>query len=110
MLHAQGPVEWGKALDEYRLLRSRFMSGAYPRTQLSAAGVGYVGFTNAVCTAEPGRKITAIDADRYKITKAARGEVSFFEPGTERLLCKNLDTGKLRFITAYAEVSGFGRV
>jgi len=48
--------------------------------------------------------------DRDKIARAARGEAPFFEPGLEPLLRKNLESGRLRFTTSFAEVGAFGRV
>src|SRR5580692_3830017 len=41
---------------------------------------------------------------------AANGEAPFFEPGLEPLLRKNLDAGRLRFTTSFAEVGAFGAV
>ena len=97
-------------MDAYRLPRPRFMSEARPRMRLTVSGVGYVGLTHAVCMADLGHEVMAIDVDQDKIAKVANGEVPFFEPGLEPLLRKNLDTGRLRFTTLYAEVAEFGDV
>jgi UDPglucose 6-dehydrogenase len=78
--------------------------------QLTVIGTGYLGFTHAVCMAELGHDVLAIDVDREKIAKAERAEVPFFEPGLEPLLRKNLDAGRLRFTTRPAEVGEFGAV
>jgi UDP-glucose 6-dehydrogenase len=51
--------------------------------QLTVIGTGYLGFTHAVCMAELGHDVLAIDVDREKIAKAERAEVPFFEPGLE---------------------------
>jgi len=60
--------------------------------------------------ADLGHEVLAIDVDRDKIVKAARGEVPFFEPGLEPLLHKNLDARRLHFTTSYKEVAKFGNV
>jgi UDPglucose 6-dehydrogenase len=60
--------------------------------------------------ADLGHDVLAIDVDQEKITKAAKGEAPFFEPGLEPLLRKNLDSGRLRFTTSYEEIAEFGQV
>jgi UDPglucose 6-dehydrogenase len=78
--------------------------------RLTVIGTGYLGLTHAVCMADLGHEVLAIDVDLDKIAKAARGEAPFFEPGLEPLLRKNLDSGHLRFTTAWSEVAEFGDV
>jgi UDPglucose 6-dehydrogenase len=60
--------------------------------------------------ADLGHQVLAIDIDEEKIMKAAAGEAPFFEPGLEPLLRKNLDSGRLRFTTSFAEIGDFGDV
>jgi UDPglucose 6-dehydrogenase len=60
--------------------------------------------------ADLGHQVLAIDIDEEKIAKAAAGEAPFFEPGLEPLLRKNLDSGRLRFTTSFAEIGEFGDV
>jgi len=60
--------------------------------------------------ADLGHHVLAIDIDAEKIEKAAAGEAPFFEPGLEPLLRKNLDSGRLRFTTSFAEIGEFGDV
>ena len=84
------------------------MSGHLPR--ITVIGTGYLGLTHAVCMADLGHQVLAIDVDKDKIARAAAGEVPFFEPGLEPLLRKNLDSGRLRFTTSYAEIGDFGDV
>jgi UDPglucose 6-dehydrogenase len=83
-------------------------SGYFPR--ITVIGTGYLGLTHAVCMADLGHEVLAIDVDEEKIAKAAAGEVPFFEPGLEPLLRKQLDSGRLRFTTSFAEVGDFGDV
>ncbi|MGH3277880.1 MAG: UDP-glucose dehydrogenase family protein [Trebonia sp.] len=78
--------------------------------RISVIGTGYLGLTHAVCMADLGHEVLAIDADAEKIAKAARGETPFFEPGLEPLLQKNLDAGRLRFTGSFAEVGEFADV
>jgi UDPglucose 6-dehydrogenase len=78
--------------------------------RVTAIGIGYLGLTHAVCMADLGHEVLAIDVDVTKVEKAARGETPFFEPGLEPLLRKNLDAGRLRFTTSFQEIGEFGEV
>ena len=78
--------------------------------RVSVIGTGYLGLTHAVCMADLGHEVLAIDIDAEKIAKAGRGEAPFFEPGLEPLLRKNLDAGRLRFTNSFAEIGEFGDV
>jgi UDPglucose 6-dehydrogenase len=78
--------------------------------RVTVVGTGYLGLTHAVCLADLGHEVLAIDVDAEKIAKAAGGEAPFFEPGLEPLLRKNLDAGRLRFTLSFAEVAAFGDV
>jgi len=83
-------------------------TGTLPR--ITVIGTGYLGLTHAVCMADLGHEVLAIDVDSQKIAKAAAGEAPFFEPALEPLLRKNVDTGRLRFTTSFADVGRFGDV
>jgi UDPglucose 6-dehydrogenase len=78
--------------------------------RVTVIGTGYLGLVHAVCMADLGHEVLAIDVDAEKIAKAANGETPFFEPGLEPLLRKNLEAGRLRFTMSFAEVGGFGEV
>jgi UDPglucose 6-dehydrogenase len=84
------------------------VKGGLPK--VTVIGTGYLGLTHAVCMADLGHEVLAIDVDESKLAKASSGEVPFFEPGLEPLLRKNLDSGRLRFTTSFAEVGAFGDV
>jgi UDPglucose 6-dehydrogenase len=86
------------------------MSLPFPRPRLTVIGIGYLGLTHAVCMADLGHNVLAIDVDEDRVAGAARGDAPFFEPGLEPLLRKNLDAGRLRFTTSYSEVADFGDV
>ena len=83
-------------------------TGTLPR--ITVIGAGYLGLTHAVCMADLGHEVLAIDVDSQKIAKAAAGEAPFFEPALEPLLRKNVDAGRLRFTTSFADVGHFGDV
>src|SRR5579875_532360 len=78
--------------------------------RISVIGTGYLGLTHAVCMADLGHEVLAVDTDTGKIAKAARGEAPFFEPGLEPLLRKNLESGRLRFTTSFAQIAEFADV
>jgi len=78
--------------------------------RMTVIGTGYLGLTHAVCMADLGHQVLAIDVDHEKIAMAASGAAPFFEPGLEPLLRKNLDAGRLRFTTSWAETGEFGEV
>jgi UDPglucose 6-dehydrogenase len=60
--------------------------------------------------AELGYDVLGVDVDEAKVAKLTGGEVPFYEPGLEPLLRKNLESGRLRFTTSYADAAAFGDV
>jgi UDPglucose 6-dehydrogenase len=84
------------------------MNDSYPRVSLTVIGAGYLGLTHAVCMADLGHDVLALDIDPDKIAQAAGGDAPFFEPGLELLLRKNIEAGRLRFTTSYADAAAFG--
>src|SRR3984885_15726271 len=81
-----------------------------PPPRITVIGTGYLGLPHAVCMADLGHQVLAVDIDEQKIGKAIRGEVPFFEPDLEPLLRKNIESGRLRFTTSFAEAGEFGDV
>jgi len=86
------------------------MGGTVTLPRLTVIGSGYLGLTHAVCMADLGHEVLAMDVDERKIAMAAAGETSFFEPGLVPLLRKNAEAGRLRFTTSFAEAGAFGEV
>ncbi len=86
------------------------MSGTDPHLRLTVIGAGYLGLTHAVCMAELGHDVLAVDTDAGKIGRAASGSAPFFEPGLEPLLRKNLEAGRLRFTTSHGGAARFGDI
>ncbi|BBX19069.1 UDP-glucose 6-dehydrogenase [Mycolicibacterium duvalii] len=73
-------------------------------------GTGYLGATHAAGMAELGHHVLGVDIDPAKIAKLADGEVPFYEPGLPEVLRRNIDAGRLRFTTDYAEAADFAEV
>ncbi|KWX67660.1 UDP-glucose/GDP-mannose dehydrogenase family protein [Mycobacterium sp. NAZ190054] len=73
-------------------------------------GTGYLGATHAAGMAELGHDVLGVDVDAGKVAKLSGGEVPFYEPGLRDMLRRNLDTGRLRFTTDYAEAAAFADV
>ncbi|MBQ1084036.1 UDP-glucose/GDP-mannose dehydrogenase family protein [Nocardiopsis sp. B62] len=77
------------------------------RMRVSVIGTGYLGATTAACLAEMGLEVIGLDVDEAKISMLRSGRVPFYEPGLDELLTANLQTGRLRFTTDFAEVAEF---
>src|SRR5882762_7386844 len=73
-------------------------------------GTGYLGTTHAACMAELGHEVLGVDVDASKLTKLQAGHAPFYEPSLDELLKRNVDTGRLRFTSSYAEASEFATV
>ncbi|MBF6224856.1 UDP-glucose dehydrogenase family protein [Nocardia abscessus] len=73
-------------------------------------GTGYLGATHAACMAELGHDVIGVDVDPGKVAKLSDGVVPFYEPGLEDVLRRNLDAGRLRFTTSYAEAAAHADV
>ncbi|GAA1335572.1 UDP-glucose dehydrogenase family protein [Actinocatenispora thailandica] len=84
-------------------------SGA-PKPRLTFLGCGYLGSTYAACFAELGYEVLGVDIDEAKIAKLSAGENPIHEPGLDELLKHNLESGRLKFTTSYAEAAEFGDV
>lgn len=74
---------------------------------MTVFGTGYLGATHAACMAELGHEVLGVDVDEAKIERLRRGEVPFYEPGLPEILARNVDSGRLRFTTDYAEAAEF---
>lgn len=65
--------------------------------KIGVVGAGYVGLTSAVCFAELGHDVIALDVDAKKITQLQNGSIPIYEPGLEDLLNKNIQNKKIYF-------------
>ena len=73
-------------------------------------GTGYVGLVTGACFAEMGNAVLCVDIDAAKIAAMQAGEVSIFEPGLERIVVNNADSGRLSFTTDVQQGVNHGEV
>ncbi|MHA7687628.1 UDP-glucose dehydrogenase family protein [Corynebacterium evansiae] len=78
--------------------------------RMTVFGTGYLGATHAACMAEMGHDVLGVDVDPEKIQALSEGRVPFFEPGLPEILTRNIEAGRLRFTTDYAEAAEFADV
>ena len=78
--------------------------------RLSVIGTGYLGATHAACMAELGYEVVGLDVDPAKVDLLRSGRVPFYEPGLDEVLARNIEAGRLRFTTSFAEVGEFADV
>ncbi|MEI7512065.1 MAG: UDP-glucose/GDP-mannose dehydrogenase family protein [Candidatus Uhrbacteria bacterium] len=71
--------------------------------KVAVIGTGYVGLVSGACLAEIGHDVTCVDVDPAKIERLLRGEMPIHEPGLAEVVSKNVQAGRLRFTTSYAE-------
>jgi UDPglucose 6-dehydrogenase len=72
---------------------------------ISVIGSGYLGLVHAVCLAELGHQVVAIDSDHRKVAALKEGRSPIFEPGLDELLRRALDSGRITFATDYRTVA-----
>jgi len=60
-------------------------------------GSGYVGLVTGACLAEVGNDILCVDIDQAKTDMLNRGEIPIFEPGLDKLVIRNTQSGRLKF-------------
>ncbi|MGJ4124775.1 UDP-glucose dehydrogenase family protein [Corynebacterium macclintockiae] len=78
--------------------------------RMTVFGTGYLGATHAACMADMGHDVLGVDVDPDKIQALSEGRVPFFEPGLPEILTRNIEAGRLRFTTDYAEAAEFAHV
>jgi UDPglucose 6-dehydrogenase len=79
-------------------------------SRIAVFGTGYLGATHAACMAELGHEVLGVDVDTAKLARLAAGEAPFFEPGLDEVLKANVDAGRLRFTSSYAEAAEFADI
>ncbi|MDO8393896.1 MAG: UDP-glucose/GDP-mannose dehydrogenase family protein [Dietzia sp.] len=75
--------------------------------RMTVFGTGYLGTTHAACMAELGHEVLGVDVDEAKIERLRAGEVPFYEPGLPEILRRQVESGRVRFTTDYAEAAEF---
>ncbi len=72
--------------------------------RIVVVGAGYVGLVTAACFAAAGHALTCIDIDRAKIEKLKHGILPIYEPELQEIVSANLDAGRLKFSSSFADV------
>jgi UDPglucose 6-dehydrogenase len=74
--------------------------------RISVIGTGYLGAVHAVGMAELGHTVVGVDVDTAKVEALSAGRAPFFEPDLDNLLAKHVESGAVRFSTAFADAAG----
>src|SRR4030043_555616 len=64
---------------------------------ITMIGTGYVGLVSGSGLADFGMTVICVDKDQERIEKLRKGEISFYEPGLEELVQRNVKNGRLSF-------------
>jgi UDPglucose 6-dehydrogenase len=65
--------------------------------RIAVIGGGYVGLVSGACFAEFGVDVTIVEADPAKLAALQEGRIPIFEPGLDKLVADNAQSGRLRF-------------
>ena len=66
---------------------------------IGVIGTGYVGLVTGACLAGSGNNVICVDIDKEKIKSLKEGKVTFYEPGLEDIVKKNIKEERLHFTT-----------
>ena len=69
--------------------------------EIAVIGTGYVGLVTAAGFADLGNRVVALDVDEAKIESLNNGQMPIYEPGLEEMVSRNVDAGRLSFVTSY---------
>ncbi|MFI6816158.1 UDP-glucose dehydrogenase family protein [Nonomuraea sp. NPDC050328] len=78
--------------------------------KITVIGCGHLGATHAAGMAEIGHHVVGIDVDQAKVDSLNEGRSWFHEEGLDELLQSNIEAGRLRFSTDFAEAAAHGEV
>ena len=71
--------------------------------RVTVLGTGYVGLVSGACLSDFGHNVTCVDKDAAKIDRLKQGQIPIFEPGLEAMVSRNVEAGRLSFVTAAME-------
>ena len=71
--------------------------------KIAIIGLWHQGVVGAACLADMGHQVVGADLDAARIAELKQGQAPLFEPGLDALLAKGIESGRLSFVTAYAE-------
>jgi len=71
--------------------------------QICVVGVGYVGLVTAACFADLGNHVAALDVDEERVDNLNKGIMPIYEPGLDELVKRNVNAGRVTFMTSYKE-------
>lgn len=71
--------------------------------RIGIVGAGYVGLVTGTCLAEMGNSVTVADHNRDKVSVLQSGRATYYEPGLEELLERNLKNGRIDFSAETAD-------
>ena len=74
--------------------------------KISVIGCGYLGAVHAACMAELGHETIGVEIDPERLAALSAGRAPFHEPGLPELLERGIASGRLRFTSDIAEVTG----
>jgi UDPglucose 6-dehydrogenase len=77
--------------------------------KITVIGCGHLGATHAACMASIGHEVVGVDIDEEKVRLLNSGRAWFHESGLDEMLAANIDAGRLRFTTSFAEAAEFAR-
>jgi UDPglucose 6-dehydrogenase len=71
--------------------------------RIAVVGTGHVGLVTCATMAEIGHEVAGVDQDPAKLEAVRQGRSPFYEPGLDDVLRRNLDAGRLRFVSEVGE-------
>ena len=78
--------------------------------KLSVIGTGYVGLVTGTCFADIGFNVCCVDISPEKVDSLKNGVITFYEPGLENLVKRNIETKNLFFTSDSSLANNFAEI